>query len=219
MPSPGCQAAGKGLKKKNLDKRLVLALVILCRLGPACMCSPKAYEGMEARSGQSPDNKIALQVSFNPTAVNIMDLLNIFVINKQYLFQRVQLFLATWVIFVLIIRILFSFIPWIILEWYVESFSSNVYWELFFHWAENYFSWYAILQCFWALAVEVDWFETLTSLGDHFENFANGGVLPKRMPSRNSIRERNKSGFHLSYKIFQEPVVCAFVMRFSGPKI
>ena len=23
-----------------------------------------------------------------------------------------------------------------------------------------------------ALAVEVDWFETLTSLGDHFENFA-----------------------------------------------
>ena len=28
------------------------------------------------------------------------------------------------------------------------------------------------LQCFGALAVEVDWFETLTSLGDHFENFA-----------------------------------------------
>ena len=129
------------------------------------------------------------------------------------------LFLATWLIFVLIIQILFSFIPWIILEWYVESFSSNVYWELFFHWAENYFSWYAILQCFGALAVEVDWFETLTSLGDHFENFANGGVLPKRMPSRNSIRERNKSGFHLSYKICQEPVVCTFVMRFSVPKI
>ena len=75
------------------------------------------------------------------------------------------------------------------------------------------------LQCFGALAVEVDWFETLTSLGDHFENFPNGGVLPKRMPSRNSIRERNKSGFHLSYKICQEPVVCAFVMRFSEPKI
>ena len=27
------------------------------------------------------------------------------------------------------------------------------------------------LQCFVGLAVEVDWFESLTSLGDHFENF------------------------------------------------
>ena len=27
------------------------------------------------------------------------------------------------------------------------------------------------LQCFEGLAVEVDWFESLTSLGDHFENF------------------------------------------------
>ena len=45
---------------------------------------------MEARSGQSLDNKIALQVSFNPTAADIMDLLHTFVINKQYLFQRVS---------------------------------------------------------------------------------------------------------------------------------
>ena len=56
------------------------------------------------------------------------------------------------------------------------------------------------LQCFADLAVEVDWFETLTSLGDHFEtDFANGGVLSKRMPRRNIIRERNKRGFHLSF--------------------
>ena len=27
------------------------------------------------------------------------------------------------------------------------------------------------LQCFAGLAIEVDWFESLTSLGDHFENF------------------------------------------------
>ena len=27
------------------------------------------------------------------------------------------------------------------------------------------------LQCFVGLAVEVDWFESLTSLGNHFENF------------------------------------------------
>ena len=45
---------------------------------------------MEARSGQNHDNKIAPQVSINPTAANIMDLLqlHIFVINKRYLFQR-----------------------------------------------------------------------------------------------------------------------------------
>ena len=45
---------------------------------------------MEALSGQNHDNKIALQVNFNSTAVNIMDLLHIFVINKQYLFQHVS---------------------------------------------------------------------------------------------------------------------------------
>ena len=45
---------------------------------------------MEASSGQNHDNKIALQVNFNPTAANIMDVLHIFVINKQYLFQRVS---------------------------------------------------------------------------------------------------------------------------------
>ena len=45
---------------------------------------------MEAHSGQNHGNKIALQVYFNPTAANSMDLLHIFVINKQYLFQRVS---------------------------------------------------------------------------------------------------------------------------------
>ena len=30
---------------------------------------------------------------------------------------------------------------------------------------------FLVLQCFAGLAVEVDWFESLTSLGDHFENF------------------------------------------------
>ena len=40
---------------------------------------------------------------------------------------------------------------------------------------ENYFSqcreFILCLQCFVGLAVKVDWFESLTSLGDHFENF------------------------------------------------
>ena len=64
------------------------------------------------------------------------------------------------------------------------------------------------LQCIAGLAFEVDWFEFLTSL-----------VLSKRMTRRNIVRERNERGFHLSYKICQELVVCAFVMRFTGPKI
>ena len=45
---------------------------------------------MEARSSQNHDNNIAQQVNFNPTAANIMDMLCIFVINKQYFFQRVS---------------------------------------------------------------------------------------------------------------------------------
>ena len=46
---------------------------------------------MEARSGQNHDNKIAPQVNFNPTAAaSIMDMLCIFVITKQYFFQRVS---------------------------------------------------------------------------------------------------------------------------------
>ena len=44
----------------------------------------------KARSGQNHDNKIAPQVNFNPTAANIMDMLCIFVITKQYFFQRVS---------------------------------------------------------------------------------------------------------------------------------
>ena len=50
-----------------------------------------------------------------------------------------------------------------------------MYGELFFHWAENYFSqcreFILGLQCFVGLVVKVDWLDSLTSLGDHFENF------------------------------------------------
>ena len=89
----------------------------------------------------------------------------------------------------------------------------NVYQELFFNWAENFFfrgiaNLFFGLQCIAVLAFEVKWFESLTSLGDHFENFASGGVLSKRMLGQNIVRERNESGFHLSYKICQELVVC-----------
>ena len=47
---------------------------------------------MEARSGQNHDNKIAPQVNFNSTVTNIMDLLCIFVITEQHLFQRLSYF-------------------------------------------------------------------------------------------------------------------------------
>ena len=52
----------------------------------------RLWEGrcMKVRSGQNHDNKIAPQVNFNPTAANIMDMLCIFVITKQYFFQRVS---------------------------------------------------------------------------------------------------------------------------------
>ena len=45
---------------------------------------------MEARSGQNHDNKFAPQVNFNTTAANTMNMLCIFVITKQYLFQPVS---------------------------------------------------------------------------------------------------------------------------------
>ena len=46
-----------------------------------------SVKNMKARSGQNHDNKIAPQVNFNPTAANIMDMLRIFVIAKQYVFS------------------------------------------------------------------------------------------------------------------------------------
>ena len=43
--------------------------------------------------------------------------------------------------------------------------------KFFFRGIENLFFG---LQCIPGLAFEVEWFECLTSLGDHFENFASG---------------------------------------------
>ena len=75
------------------------------------------------------------------------------------------------------------------------------------------------LQCFAGLAVEVDWFESLTSLGDHFENFEVEECFQRECQGETLSGKERKKGFHLWYKICQEPVVCALVMRFSGPKI
>ena len=75
------------------------------------------------------------------------------------------------------------------------------------------------LQCFAGLAVKLaDWFESLTSLGDHFENFEVEECFQRECQGE-KLSGKETRGFRLSYKICQEPVVCAFVMRFSGPKI
>ena len=68
------------------------------------------------------------------------------------------------------------------------------------------------LQCIAGLAFDVDWFESLTSLGDHFENFPGGEVLLKRMPRWNIVRERNERGYHLSYK-FKLKTHAAFTLN------
>ena len=150
-----------------------------------------SVKNMKARSGQNHDNKIAPQVNFNPTAANIMDMLRIFVIAKQYVFSVLLIifsnkryfyfnyrnnffidamnYFSVVLIFLMCIKIFFLIGPRIIFRGIANLFFG--------------------LQCIAGLAFEVDWFESLTSLGDHFENFASGGVLSKRMPRRNIARE------------------------------
>ena len=74
---------------------------------------------MKARASQNHDNKIAMQVSFNPTAANIMDMLCIFVISKQFTFFSVLV-------------IIFS---------NMSCFCFN-YRNTFFIHVMNYFQWY-----------------------------------------------------------------------------
>ena len=50
---------------------------------------------MEAPSGQNHDNKIAVQVNFNPTAANIMDLLHILSSINNTFFSVLVIILAT----------------------------------------------------------------------------------------------------------------------------
>ena len=92
-----------------------------------------------------------------------------------------------------------------------SNYFSNVHQELFFNWAENYFSRYREFifwptmhcgPCIWSWLVRVFDF-----LGAFKEN-------DKAKHCQGKKRKRFSS-----YKICQELVVCAFVMRFTGPKI
>ena len=180
---------------------------------------------MEARSGQNHDNKTAPQVNFTPTAASIMDLLCIFVITRQYFFNMLVIIFSNMsyfcfyytntffihttnyflvvlqIIFLMCIKNYFFIRPRIIFPSYRKFiFSPTMHCR----------------PCSWSRMVRTF---CSTSLGDHFKNFASRGVLSKRMPRQNIVRERNERGFRLSYKICQEPIVCVLVMRFSGPKI
>ena len=153
---------------------------------------------MKARSGQN---------HFNPTVANTV--------------------LRTCCIFLSSINNTFFSVLVIIFS-NTSYFCFNYTNTLFIH-AMNYFSvvhvpWITFLMCiknYFLIgpriiflqyrALHLKWtgssIKILTSF-DHFENFVSGGVLSKRMPRRNIVRERNKRGFHLSYKICQELVVC-----------
>ena len=78
---------------------------------------------------------------------------------------------------------------------------------------------FLVLQCVAVVAVEVDWFESLTSLSDHFENLASGGVFSKRMPRRNIVRELKRQRFSSFLQNLSGASSLSLVMRFSGPKI
>ena len=130
---------------------------------------------MEASSGQNHDNKIALQVNFNPTAANIMDFC-IFLSSINNTFFSVLV-----IIFSNISYFCFNYTNTFFIH--AMSYFSVVLRIIFLMCIDNYFfigpriifrgiaNLFLGLQCFAGLAIEVDWFESLTPLGDHFENF------------------------------------------------
>ena len=181
---------------------------------------------MEVCSGQNHDNKIAPQVNLNPTAANIMDLLCIFVITKlnNTFFSVLVIILATWIIFVIIIRIFFFHPHHELFFSGTFNYFSNVYRSriIFFIGRRIIFRGIAnlsfSLQCILGLAAEGNWFDCLISFAsilktvqaaECFQRESKGETLPGKETKEVSI---------FSFKIWEEPVVCAKVMRFSGPK-
>ena len=95
---------------------------------------------MKARSGKNHDNKIAPQVNFYPTAANIMDMLRIFVITKQYVFSGLVIIFSNKRYFCFNYRNNF-FIHAMNYFSVVLIFLLCIK-NLFLNWAENYFSLY-----------------------------------------------------------------------------
>ena len=131
---------------------------------------------MEAHSGQNHDNKIAQQVSFNPALQQILWTCCLFLSSINNTFFSV-------------IVIIFSKMSYFCFNYtntffiHTMNYFSVVLRIIFLMCIENYFflrrrvifrgiaNLFLGLQCFAGLAVEVDWFESLTSFGEHFENF------------------------------------------------
>ena len=83
------------IKDQGISSLVIILLILITfSLDDVWISSGENFSwspmGMEARSGQNHDNKIAPHVNFNTTAANIMDMLCIFFITKQYFFQRVN---------------------------------------------------------------------------------------------------------------------------------
>ena len=74
------------------------------------------------------------------------------------------------------------------------------------------------LQCFAGLAVKVDWFKSLTSLGDHFENFEVRSAFKENAKAEDCQGKKQKR-FSSFLKNLSEASSLSLVMRFSGPKV
>ena len=205
MPSARCQAAGKGLKKKLRQKTR------------ACTCH--TLQTGARLYVQSQSMKV-----WRPILVKIM---TIKLHHKSVLIQLQQILWTCCIFlsslnntFFSVLVIIFSTMSYFCFH-YTNTFfihTMNYFWVvrriIFLMCIENYFFILPIIifrgihgefifgptmlcgPCSWSGLVRNFVF---LSLGDQFENFANGGVLSKRMPRRNIIRERNKRSFHLSF--------------------
>ena len=106
--------------------------------------------------------------------------------HKSILIQLQQIL---WTCCVVLSSLNNTFFSVLVITFSNKSYFCFNYSNTFFIQATNYFlvvlriifrgiaNLFFSLQCTAGLAFEVDWFEFFTSLGDHFENFASGGVL------------------------------------------
>ena len=119
------------------------------------------------------------------------------VVNFFYLHELI--FIKAVYFFYVLVWINFSCVPQIIILVVLRIIfitSMENYFFIFlimiFHGIVNLF---LGLQCFAGLAVEVDWFEPLTSLGDHFENFEVEGCFQRECQGKTFSGQETKEVF------------------------
>ena len=173
---------------------------------------------MKARSGQNHDNKIAPQVNFNPTAANIMDMLCIFVITKQYFFQRVSSYFQQQELSIfcfnymntLFIHVMnyFSVVPRIIFLMCIKNYFL-IGPRIILHSIANLFFG---LQCIAGLA----W---TGSTFDHFENFGKWRSTFKENAKAKHCQRKKQKRFSSSLQNLSGASSLSLMMWFSGLKI